>query len=365
MGTLRLLHRWAGGLVGLVLALLGLSGALLAHEDLYLRLTTPHAADAQVTDPARIAATAGALFAASDRPRSIVLATDELGLHKLNYGDGAGAYASQGGEMVARWSSTWARPELWLFDFHHHLFFGDAGEMVAGIIALAGLLFVITGVILWWPARRLFALRLWPENLSRKAVVRQHRDLGFVLAPVLFVSLLTGAMMTLDKVEEAILSPFTPPAVLKAAAEPPKAKGGPLSPDFDWTAAIGVAKARFPDAELRSLALPAKPGALVTLRLRQPAEWLPNGRTMLWFDPADGRLVEVRDPLAQPVGVRLALSEYPIHAGKVGGLAYRLVITASGLALFTLGSFAVWTFWANPKAQTRKRKRLSTPAQTA
>ena len=45
MPTLRLLHRWAGGLIGLFLAVLGLSGALLVHKDAYLRAVLPHAAD--------------------------------------------------------------------------------------------------------------------------------------------------------------------------------------------------------------------------------------------------------------------------------------------------------------------------------
>lgn len=35
---------------------------------------------------------------------------------------------------------------------------------------------------------------------------------------------------------------------------------------------------------------------------------------------------------------------YPLHAGKVGGLSYRLLLTLVGLALTILGSLSVWTF---------------------
>jgi hypothetical protein len=38
--TLDLLHRWIGGLMGLVLAVLGFSGALLVHKDAWVFL--PH-----------------------------------------------------------------------------------------------------------------------------------------------------------------------------------------------------------------------------------------------------------------------------------------------------------------------------------
>lgn len=363
MGVLRLLHRWAGGVVGLVLAVLGLSGALLVHKDAYLRATLPHASDAQVQDAAQIAAVAGRLFSSDEAPRSIILASKSFGLHRLNYGEDGGAYATQQGEIVARWSSKWERPELWLFDLHHYFWAGDTGKLVAGIAGLAGAAFVITGVILWWPSRRLFSLRAWPANMSRNAVVRQHRDLGVVVAPLLLVSALTGVMMTLPKVEELLLAPFSSPAVMAKAQKPPKAQGGPLARDIDWAAVIGAARARYPDGELRIVSLPAKPGGLISLRLRQQGEWLPNGRTMFWFDPADGRLVQMRDAQAQPLGVRIANAEYPVHAAKVGGLAYRLVMTVSGLAMALLGSLAVWTFWANPK--TKKRKRPRAAARTA
>jgi len=363
MGVLRLLHRWAGGLIGLVLAVLGLSGALLVHKDAYLRATLPHAADAQLQDAGAIAAAAERLFSSAEPPRSIIFASRNFGLHRLNYGEDGGAYATQKGEIVVRWASKWERPELWIFDLHHHLFTGDAGEMVAGTAGLAGVVFVVTGVILWWPARRLFTLRAWPANLSRNAVVRQHRDLGVVAAPLLLASLLTGVMMTLPKVEDLLLAPFSRPSVMAAAQKPPAAKGGPLSSDSDWGAIIGTARARYPDGELRIVSLPAKPGGLISLRVRQQAEWLPNGRTMFWFDPADGRLIAARDAQAQPLGVRIANAEYPVHAAKVGGLPYRLVMTVSGLTLALLGSLAVWTFWANPKFQKRKRPRAA--AKTA
>ena len=366
MPTLRLLHRWAGGLIGLFLAVLGLSGALLVHKDAYLRAVLPHAADPQVQDVESIAAAAEKIFAAPDAPRSIILASERLGLHRLNYGDGdRGAYADQTGEIVATWTAKWERPEIWLFDLHHHLLTGDAGELAAGIMALVGLGFVVTGVILWWPARRLFALRAWPANMSRNAVVRQHRDLGVVAAPLLFVSLLTGVMMTLPAVEDVLLAPFTSPAAMAAASKPPIEKGGPRGADLDVAALLSAARAKHPDGELRIISLSATPGGLISLRMRQQAEWLPNGRTMFWFDPADGRLVASRDAQALPLGLRIANAEYPIHAAKVGGLPYRLVMTVSGLTLALLGSLAVWSFWAGPKTQKRKRPKGAPTAKIA
>lgn len=365
MKILRLLHRWTGGLIGLLLALLGFTGALLVHEDAFLRATVPHAADDQRQDTATLAAMATRVFGAEDRPRSIVLATQRMGLHKLAYKtEQQAAYADQDGNIVQSWTSNWARPEVWIFDFHHHLFNGDAGEIVGGIAGLAGLGFVVTGLILWWPTRRMFHLRAWPRMMKRAAIVHHHRDLGVIVAPLLVLSLTTGAAMNLKWFSQALRAPFSPPAVMEKASAAPKIRGGKLAEDLDWSKVIGQAQARFPGAEVRTIGLPQKKGGLIGVRLRQQAEWLPNGRSMAWFDPATGAMVASRDAQAMPLGSRIANLDFPLHAAKVGGLAYRLVMTVSGLALTLLGALAVVTFWGNPAGVPKRRKPKAKPAAT-
>ncbi len=227
---------------------------------------------------------------------------------------------------------------------------------MGGIVGLAGLGFVVTGLILWWPSRRLFRPRLWPRAMKRAAIVHHHRDLGLLITPLLVLSLTTGAAMNLKWFSQALRAPFTPPAVMEQASAAPKIKGGALAGSLDWTAVMHQAKARFPDAEVRSIGLPRKTGGLITLRLRRDAEWLPNGRTMAWFDPANGQMVAARDGLSLPLGSRIANADYPLHAAKVGGLPYRLVMTVSGLALTLLGTLAVVTFWGNPSGAPRRKK---------
>ncbi|WP_184718613.1 PepSY-associated TM helix domain-containing protein [Caulobacter sp.] len=360
MKTLRLLHRWAGGLIGLLLALLALTGTLLVHEDAYLRATVPHATDAQRQDTATLAATATRVFGAQDRPRSIVLASEDQGLNRLSYkAKERGAYTDQDGEIVLAWASKWARPELWLFDFHHYLFAGDVGKTIAGVSGLVGLGFVVTGLILWWPTRRMFHLRAWPRMMKRAAIVHHHRDLGVLVAPLLIIGLTTGAAMNLKWFSQALRAPFTAPAVMQEASALPKIKGGKLAKDLDWAKVIGAAQARYPGAEVRIITPPAKAGGLISIRLRQQAEWLPNGRTMAWFDPADGRMVATRDAQTLPLGSRITNADFPLHAAKIGGLPYRLVMTVSGLALTLLGTLAVVTFWGNPSGLPKRKKKAA------
>jgi uncharacterized iron-regulated membrane protein len=346
------LHRWTGGLIGLVLALLGLTGAVLVWKESWIGVA--HARDPLIRDPVAIAAATQAVLPHPKGGESIVYAGERFGLHQLRLPGGAGAYADQTGRVVERWSDQWQRPELWLFDLHHHLFAGDAGEIVVGIAGLCGLFLVLTGTILWWRTRRTFRLRLLPKRLSRPAIVMHHRDLGIVAAPFLLLSTLTGAAMVFRPVALITIAPFGAPAAAMASLKPAKVESGALSTIPPWATIMVTAMRRFPDASPRILSLPKRPGDPIVLRMRRTAEWLPNGRTILLFDAADGRLLAARDALAAPRGARVFNAYYPLHAAKVGGLAWRLILTVSGLALSLLGTLALWTFWLKRPRRSKR-----------
>jgi uncharacterized iron-regulated membrane protein len=342
MGIVDLLHRWTGALIGLLLAVLGLSGALL----LWKRWWVAGASGGGPADPAAVLEAAAAL-----KPGYVLLGSDDFGLTRIGRPDGSGAYLDAGGAIVAQWASPLERPELWLFELHHKLLAGETGETVTGILGLAAIAFVVTGLILWWRTRATFAPRLLPKRLSRPAILRHHRDLGVMAAPLLLLAALTGSMMVLKPLAHALLAPLSGPGAIAASLQPPEGRGGPAEA-VDVRALLAAARARFPDAEARMLVWPRKPGDLMALRIRQPAEWHPNGRTTLWFDAGTGQLVDARDALVLPAGPRAFNALYPLHAASVGGLPFRLAMTAAGLALALLGTLTVWSFWAaRPKAR--------------
>lgn len=352
MKWIDLVHRWTGGLIGLLLALLGLSGAILVHRRAWVML--PHAGDPQIQDTGRVASvTAKLMTDAAHRPSNLIFAERDFGLDRVSYKGGAGAYLDQAGHGIARWSSEWARPELWLFDFHHHLFAGDIGETVIGVAGLAGLGFVGTGAILWWRTRKTFAFRLWPKRLSRPSIVRHHRDLGIVAAPLLLLSFLTGVVLVFRPLAPLLLGPGAAQAIRQASA-PPKAPVVSVGEHLDWAGMIVAARARFPDAEVRSLALPRGHSGLITVRMRQPEEWLRGGRTMIWFAADTGRIVGARDSREASAQAKAYGLLFPLHAADVGGLAFRVVMTLSGLSLTLLGTLAMWTFWFR-RSQRPKR----------
>jgi uncharacterized iron-regulated membrane protein len=323
-----------------VLALLGLTGAILVHQDAWV---SPAASSVQAVAPLS-AIIAEATHDRSVLPDYIIFASSQFPFHRITYDDGSGRYLDRAGRTVTRWSSEWQRPELWIFDFHHHLLAGESGDWVIGIAALCGLFFVLSGAVLWSRTRRAFVLRLWPKRMTRSAITWQHRDLGIVVAPLLLLSLYTGAAMVFRPVTALAFGPTAPAAITRSLG-PPRPLDAKLAARLDWAGIIARAQARFPDARIRTFSLPRRDAGLIVIRMKQPAEWLPNGRTTMFFAADAGRLIEVRDALKLPAQVRGFNLLYPLHAAKVGGLAYRLLMTISGLALTMLGGLSVWSFW--------------------
>lgn len=339
MRLISAIHRWAGGLIGLLLAIIGLSGAILVWEESWISVAG--ASDRLVEQPARIAAIVDR--AAAEGMSRITFASEEIGLHQVIDLDGGGAYVRQDGTIADSWASQWNRPELWLFDLHHHLFSGETGETVAGIAGMGGLLFVITGLILWWRGRVSFRPTLLPRRLAPGAIIKHHRDLGVLAAPLLLLSMATGILMLFEPIRATMIGEEARPQTTVT--------GSPLASPGET---VLRAKALFPNAALRRIVLPAKPGGEISVRLRQPFEWTPQGRTQVRFAP-DG-LLTIDDPGGQNPSAAVTEKLYPIHSAKVGGLAMKLLMSLSGLSLAMLGSFAVYAFWFRKTKRWRRRR---------
>lgn len=340
MQLLALLHRWAGGIAGLLLATVALSGTVLLWEGSWIAL--PGADEPYRSTTADLANVIEIARADGRELARITFAGEEIGLHLASYRDGGGAYLDQSGQVVDRWDSMWGRPELWLFDLHHYLLLGHWGEYVTGGLGLLLFAFAITGVILWWRTRKTFKFRLWPARMTRSAIVRQHRDIGVVASPLLLLSALTGSLMIFAPLSDALLAPWAGSAVAEPDIPTVAATPGPST---DWHAVLAAGQAAFPQAAPRRLQFSAEPGQPMLLRLRQDFEWTPNGRTYVYLDPGAAQVVAVDDPAADDTAQAISEKYYPVHAAKVGGFAWKLVLSFGGFALFILGTLATWSFW--------------------
>jgi uncharacterized iron-regulated membrane protein len=346
------LHRCLGGIVGLGLAVLGLTGTLLLWKPWWVAIPQLQRA-ATPAEALAIIHTAEQMGAGH-----VTLPSAEFGVAQAGLpGGGGGAYIGHDGRLLAQWHSVWDRPETWVFDLHHHLLIGHTGEIIGGWLGLAALLFVATGAILWWPTRRSFRWRALPARFSRAAIVRHHRDLGVVLALPILLAAATGALMVLKPLAAAVAAPLSSPTAVAAWQAGPPAKSSSAAAAH-WPALLASARQRFPAADPRIIIWPKSTTAAVQIRLRQPAEWHPNGRTSLWL-ASDGTILMARDAPRAPLAVRVQAAFYPVHAARMAGSALavplRLMLTMAGIGLTLLGSLSVTSFWLRP-AQTAHRR---------
>jgi uncharacterized iron-regulated membrane protein len=350
---LSLVHRWLGGVVGLGLAVLGLSGTLLLWKPFWVTIEQTQRA-ASTAEILAVAATAERLGA-----RHVTLPSAEFGVAAAGLAGDGGAYIAHDGRVLAVWQSDWDRPETLLFDLHHHLLMGHDGEIIAGWLGLAAIAFVVTGTMLWWATRHSFQWRLLPARLTRPSIIRHHRDIGVVVALPLLLLAITGAMMVLKPLANGVLAPLSPAAAV--ADWQAKPATGSFAPPH-WPALLARAESVFPQAMPRMLIWPKRPGEATQIRLRQPSEWHPNGRTTLWL-AGDGTLLQSRDAGTAPRAIRAQHALYPLHSARLAGsplaLPLRLVLTIAGLGLTLLGSLAVWTFWGRRLATPRAPPRLA------
>lgn len=353
MRMLRTAHAWAGVVLSLVLAVLGLSGALLVFKKDYLRATFAEARTPADYAPERMGAALEAIEArfSGDGLLYVMLADPDFGLHKAVFADGGAAYVDQTGAVVVRWEKN-GRLEDWLFDLHHYLLAGETGKLMAGVAALAAIVLALTGLIIVAPSLRMFAWRVVPRSPARRDLLANHRDLGVIFAAPILLLTLTGAAMVFSDQARSVLLAVTrsPPS---AAAPAPAVGAG----DVDWRLALEEARAAFPDATPRLASWPRSENGPASLRLRQPIEWHPNGRTYVTIDPATSRVVARADAQALNRGDRAFNALYPLHASFVGGRLYDAMSALTGLALAALGVIGAWTF-AAPR-QRRKRTRAT------
>ena len=324
--TLSWLHLWVGLTVGVLFALIGLSGSVLVfHTDL-LRWQHP-----QLSAPAPVA-DGRVLAQLFDRWTSqgltgIDLPREQLPVWQAYFADGSRRYfAPEDGALLLARSEhdDWL---LWLHELHTALLGGETGHELVGIVGWIALFMLLTGLYLWWPTwRRMLAhLRMYRGPPVRRWLT-WHRGTGAIMTPLLLLLTLTGVGMIYHDGARTFLA-----ALLggdQAPSAPARASRG--SPP-DWSQVLANAQAALPDAQLTRIAT-LKPGdGVIGFRARAAGEWHPNGRSLVFVDAADAHVLLSHDATMQRPGARLAEAIYPLHIGSVGGAAYKWAALLGGL----------------------------------
>jgi uncharacterized iron-regulated membrane protein len=331
----------------------GLTGSPLVYKEAYWRLTYPELRIGDVELPAErhaeALATAQRQF--GDAVRSFKFPEPGVPAYHLYLESGEAFLAPDDLRVIDQWSSR-ERPMAVLFDLHAHLMAGETGELIGGVIALFAVFLVVSGLVLWWPTRRHFRVSsLIPREMSRRALLISHRDLGAAATPLLLVLLLSGAGLVFYAAAQKLLNgalgdevPSLP--VLSGPAD--------LSGVMADAAVLEAAQAAFPLARLVFYYPPRDGTTLHEFRVKQPCELHPNGRSYVYL-AGDGSVLGKVDACAHPPGERAVQAFYPLHSGKTESGIYKFLTFLGGVALALLSATGALSF----------AKRLLRPAREA
>jgi len=340
---LKRLHLWAGLSVGLVYALIALSGSVLVLQGPLLRLLHPSLAAHALPDATARAAVLTRI--AHEWPsrglRSADLPTAELPVWQLYFSDGSRRYLDPANGNLLLMRATGSDPLLTLRDWHTHLLTGETGEAVLGVLGWLTLGLLLSGVWLWWPGRRNLrsSLRMHTQPPARRWV-SWHRSTGALSLPLLLLVTLTGTLMVYSAGTRHVLQTL----FADAPARPTPTRIAPRPQAIDWAAVLDAAQHALPGAELRRIALPSAHDGRVTIRARAAGEWHPVGRSQVWLDPYRAQVLGAVDATTEGTGARLSNAIYPLHAGSVGGLTGKLLVLLCGLLppFFLVTGFLFW-----------------------
>lgn len=365
--ALVLFHRYAGLVLGGFLLVSGLTGAAIVFSDaidawLNPGLLTVAPQEARTGLDTVLGNVRRAV--ADQQPSTINLPlTAEDAIEVVFRASDLRVFASPySGEVLGQRAGTDSLTGF-LIDLHVHLLSGKTGEEVLGWAGLGGIFLSLVGLVLWWPKagrwRQALSIK-WNAGAFR-VWYDLHRVIGACAMVLILLTALTGAALALfDKLTEPALIMFTGKGARQPAPKSTSANGQRAALDT----MIAQAAAMFPQAQVTRITLPAKPDAAVAVRLRQQGEVHQFGRSFVWFDQHDGKILRVDNALTAHRAVQIQSWLFPLHTGVYGGLLTRWLQVAVGLSLSLLTVSGAWLWIKRSLARMKvdaRRRMVSQP----
>lgn len=344
MKTARVIHRWMGASLAVLLILVSATGTLLIWKNTYLGFVFPQSAltfERSIEPMATIALSADAAFGAAAISQ-IEFGDQSFGLSKVYLVDKRSAYIAPDGQILAVWEPN-GRFEDWLLDLHHRLLTGTVGLYIVGLAGIAALVVIGAGLIAYWPARRSWKLGLALRSLKRPELLRLHRNTGILLALPIAVVIFAGVVLAFPETSRKAFfwSYEDDDSYGQNFGDGVDAVSG--SSETSWPKVLARAAAVFPDAEITGLAWPEGTGVKRVL-IRESGEWSERGNSSVHITDYDGYMDLRIDARTLPIGEKTYNFLGDLHRSHLGGWIYNIIQTLIGLSLICLGVIGLISF---------------------
>lgn len=352
------LHRWTGIVLAIYVVIIGLSGATLVFHDEIAR---------QVRVP-RIPPSTSPTLSADDIADRVRRAFPDWQFQTLFWPEDAaspwfaevrkgqvGAVGEtalavylhpQTGEVLRTHNyslSTWR----WLQLLHFNMLSGRNGRVLNGVLGLATVFSILTGVCAWWPTGRAKPLlRINPRASITRVMRETHHVAGLYATVFMVVACLTGSYFAWRGPVHQGIAAFFPMRFMNQAVRPiePSPQGATL-PIARFLPAI---QEQVPNYPVTRVIFPERPDAPIRFIVYEGSRAEFYKASNLFFHPTTGALLRadlLRDRLA---GDSIVQWIGAVHYGAFGSRPVKLLWMIGGL-LFPVVALTGVIIWINKR----------------
>lgn len=334
-------HFWLTAIAGLPLAIVALTGGVLALDAELRVLSFPAIYDV-AAEGDRMHPVEAARLLEREYPDASIFYTgttpepgkawtvySSVGNLVIDPYDRAVRSAPEGGGwigLVERW--------------HRALALGAPGRYIVAGASMVLLILIATGLVLWIPMWRGTLRRWW----HKQSALGWHNLLGLGTLPLLVVMALTGVMLTFN------LAPYVypltgTPAVEEPVVEPSEEMSIPLSQ------AVERAQSAHPDAIVTAFASPWNPTQPIRVFLTRPGSSRSQGWLRAYVHPRTGEVMKTIDRYEHSLASIFELVWFQFHTGGFFGLAGRIVWGLASMLLPVVAGTGLWRWWIKRRVQ--------------
>ena len=366
------LHWFFGITAGLILALMGITGATVSFQDELLNLLNPSVLkvekrDSGVLPPAELVRKVEAI---EGKPVSMLwVGVDSDSVARIFLTPPPG---QRRGELryVDPYTGNYqgSATGQGFFDLmlqlHRFLAIGQTGRQITGACTLMLVFFCLSGLYLRWP-RKPLNWRAWLTLDWAKKGRSFNWDLHAVAGTWCMVFYLLAALTGLswsyewyNKGLQKLLSDAPSGEQRQGGGRGPRGQGAPAGPapvaDYDamWAS---IQKAAGPDLSLYNVRMPPVAGQPATVFYLLKTSPHPRAFNQIVLDPATGVIKKVERYDDKTYKAQLLTSIYALHTGSYWGLPGRILVTVASLTM-PLFFITGWLLYLDRRRKKRQIK---------
>jgi uncharacterized iron-regulated membrane protein len=226
---------------------------------------------------------------------------------------------------------------------HYQLLAGELGTVIVGVIALFMLILIVTGLLLWPGWRRLkagFSIN-WRGHLKR-VNFDIHKLTGAISGIFLVIIAFTGLCWNFPEVSNAVLYAVTFSPKLVNPTSNQTLNKSPLT----WSETLRQqAETALPGGFITVISLPETPDGVFIVYKKFPQDANAWGNSHVYLDQYSGTILRVDSHQTKPLADQITNLFQPLHYGYFGGLSTRLLYVVIGLAPTLLLGTGLVQWW--------------------